>query len=146
MNTSTIIALTFAGGLALYFFNKSRSAGFLNFYLKNAELKFSGITPILTLGLAIQNPSNSSFTIKSVVGNLYSNSYLIGNVSAYGEKIVAPASEQIYPLEVRLSLIGVVSDLVKVFTGGGIAQQVEFDGAINVDNLTQPLDFKYTIG
>jgi LEA14-like dessication related protein len=102
--------------------------------------------PILTLGLAIQNPSNTPFRVKSIVGTLTSNGIPLANVSAYDDKVIAASSETVYPLKFRLSLIGIATDIVKIFTGGGIAQQIEFKGGVNVNNSLQELEFKYTIG
>lgn len=146
MSSTTILGLTAAGLLAFYFFNQSRTLGYLNYYIQGVDLGFTGITPVLRINLGIQNPSNDSFQVKSIVGNLYANNSLIGNVSAFGTLNIPAASSVVYPLYIRMSLMGVVSDIVKIFEGGGITQQIEFDGAVNVNNITAPLTFKYSIG
>jgi len=86
-----------------------------------------GITPIATFGLMIQNPSSQSFTIKSLAGNISANGFRIGSVSSFIPLTIRPNSQQIYLLNIRLSLIGVVSDIIAAFNGNGARQVVEFN-------------------
>ena len=153
MTTNTIVAITAIGFIGLYFFNKARTAGFLNYKINRVSISFSGITPVLRFDVGIDNPSGNSFTIKSMTGTLYGNNVELGTVTSYNTVVVTPNSASVYPLYIKLSILGVVdtavgiiSDIVATFNGNGRAQQVEFDGAANVDNLTVPINFKYTIG
>lgn len=145
-NTTKIIGFSLIGLIALYFFKLKRTIEGLNYYVAGVDLKFDNNTPVLRIDLGIQNPDENSFTIKSIVGNLYANGYPIGNVSSYNQALVPPAGNVIYSLYIRLSLINIVSDIVSIFTGGGIRQRIEFSGTVRIDNITAPLDFEYILG
>jgi len=133
--------------VALSAFSKAQAGGSLNFYPAAIQhIRFDGITPVATFGLAVQNPTGSRFVIKSLVGNLYANSILIGNVSSFLPFTVSPNSQAVYPLTVRLSLLGVVADIVKAFNGQGWKQSVEFKATANVDNWMIPIKINYQVG
>lgn len=146
MTTAQIALLTGAGFLAYKAFSKTQSAGTLNFYpasIKNIQM--DGVTPVLTLGLAIQNPSSQTYIIKAVVGSLYANNILIGNVSSYVPKQVIATGQTIYPLNIRLSLLGIVQDILQAFQGGGVQQRLELNAYANVDDFNIPIKLNYTI-
>jgi hypothetical protein len=146
MKRTKILLFSAIGIAAIWAWSQARAAGFLNTAAKSVSLAFDGLTPVLTLNLLIQNPSNSTFLVKAVSGNLYSKGELIGNVSNFTQITVGPASQVEYPLYIRLSLLGVVTDIVKLFSGGGLQQQIEFKGVVNANDTTFPIDFKYVIG
>ena len=141
-----IALLTGAGLVAYKAFSKTQSAATLNFYpasIKN--LQMDGVTPVLTLNLAIQNPSGQAYTVKAVVGSLYANGFLIGNVGSYTQKQVIPTGQTIYPLTIRLSLLGIVQDIVNAFSGNGAAQKVELNAYANVDDFNIPIKLLFNI-
>lgn len=146
--TATSIAFIAAGAYVAYksVIQPASAAGTLNFYPANAKsLRFDGLTPVITIGIAIQNPSNQTYTIKSLVGNIYANGYLIGNVSSFFQMAIKPTGETVYPITVRLSLIGIVQDIIAAFNGGGIQQEVELQANANVNNFIFPVKIKYHI-
>ena len=146
LTTAQIALLTGASFIAYKAFSKTQSAATLNFYpasIKN--LQKDGVTPVLTLNLAIQNPSSQAYTVKAVVGSLYANGFLIGNVGSYVQKQVAATAQTIYPLTIRLSLLGIVQDIVNAFNGGGAAQKVELNAYANVDDFNIPIKLTFNI-
>lgn len=146
LNILSKAALVTGAIIALTALNKAAASGTLNFYPANIKsIGFDGITPVATLGLAIQNPSTQSFTINSLVGNLTANGILIGNVSSFTPVTVNASSQQVYYLSVRLSLLGIVNDLIKAFNGGGVSQTIEFKAYANVNNYTIPLTITYKV-
>ena len=146
MNKPLVIGISLIALVGFYFYNQARTLGYLNYYVKTVDLSFDNNTPVLRLGLGIQNPSKQSFTVNAIVGNLYADGSLIGNVSAYGPIEIPPANEVLFPLNIRMSLTGIASDIVRIFSGGGVSKTVEFTGTVNVNNITSPIEFKYTIG
>lgn len=139
-------ALVTGAVLALTALNKVYASGTLNFYPASVkDISFDGITPVVTLGLAIQNPSGQSFTVSSIVGNVTANGTLIGNVSSFNPIYVKANSQQVYYLNVRLSLLGIVNDIIKAFNGGGIGQQFVFSAYVNANNFTIPLTITYKV-
>ena len=146
MTTAQIALLTGAGLVAYKAFSKTQSAGTLNFYPASVKnLQMDGVTPVLTLNLAIQNPSSQAYTVKAVVGSLYANGFLIGNVGSYTQKQVIATGQTIYPLIIRLSLLGIVQDIINAFSGNGAAQKVELNAYANVDDFNIPIKLLFNI-
>lgn len=142
-------AIIAAGGLLIAYnlFAKKKAAGYLNFYpAKVQNIGFDGTTPVATIGLAAQNPSNQRFTIRAITGNLTANGYVIGNVSIFTNQVIEPTSSSIIYLDIRLSLLSVVGDVIQAFQTGNFTQEIEFKGAVNVDGILQAIDIKYQVG
>lgn len=135
------------GGLLAYrAISQTTAGGRLNFYPGSLrEIGMDGITPVAVLGLVVQNPSDQSFTLKSFVGNVYANGYLIGNVSNFINTVIAPNQATIYNLQVRLSILGVVQDIIAAFNGTGITQYIELKSYANVNNFTIPVNITYKV-
>lgn len=147
MTNTQAVGLTAAGILLYTVFTKKAAAGTLNFYPASVKnIHFDGATPIMTVGLAAQNTSNQKFVIRSIAGDLYANSYLIGNVANFTTQTVFPNSQSIINLDIRLSLISLVNDIIRAFQMGNFSQVLKFEGYVNVDNYQVPLNIDYKIG
>jgi hypothetical protein len=128
-------------------FNKSAAAGTLNFYPESVrQIRFEGATPIMTVGLAVQNTSASKFVIKSIAGNLYANTYLVGNLSYFTPQAINPNSQSVILLDVRLGLLGIVQDIIRAFQFGNFQQDLIFKSFANVDNFQVPINITYKVG
>lgn len=146
LNKPTVIGIIILAGFGLAFYNQQRSAGFLEYVVKNVGLSFPGATPILNVEIGIQNPSNTSFVVSAIAGTLYANGEPLSNISSFAEVNIPAKTQAIYPLDFRLSLLGIVSDIVKIFSSGGIAQQLEFKGTVNANGAAFPINLKFQIG
>jgi len=146
LHTLAKTALAAGAIIALTAFSKAKAAGTLNFYPEGVRsITLDGITPIISLGLVIQNPSSSSFQVKSLVGNLSANGFIIGNVSTYQAVTVRANSQSVLVLNVRLSILGIVGDIIKAFNGEGVQQIMTFKAWANVDNYSAPITISYKI-
>lgn len=126
----------------------ARAAGTLSFYISSIDLSFSGITPVIRINLIVQNPSGTSFTIRSITGNLYSTMETrpIGSVSMFDTIVIAANSQSILPIYVRLNAMSVVSDLLTLIQrGSGNPQSIKLDGYVNANGIVHPLDLDYKI-
>jgi len=147
MKPITVIAFSAAGLIAYSLLRKSAALGTLNFFPAGVrDLSFDGVTPVITIGLAAQNTSNQNFTMNSIAGNVFANNYFVGNVSSF-EPLTIPANKQtIIPIKIRLSLIGIVNDIIRAFQTNNISQVLELESFANVDNLQVPINLKYKVG
>lgn len=147
MKTGQAIATGAAILIAYNLFSKQKAAGSLNFYPeKVSNIGFEGITPIATIGLAAQNPSNQRFTIRAITGNLSANGYLIGNISQFVQQPIQPTSSSVIYLNIRLSLISIVTDVIEAFQTNNFTQELIFNGYVNVDGILQAINIKYQVG
>lgn len=132
--------------VATTLFAQKRAAGYLQFFVQGVAVAFDGITPVLKVNLAIQNPSNQRFVIKSLVAELTANGSTIGNVSSFQTVNVAPNSQMILPILIRLSLLAVAMDIVNLIqTRSGVSQQIKLKGAVNANDMLIPLELDYKI-
>lgn len=128
-------------------FRKAQGLGKLNFFPASVKnFHFAGLTPVFTLGLGCQNTSNQSFTVHSIAGDVISNGYYVGTISAFYNQSILPNSQTILNVEVKLFLLGIANDLIQAFQTGNFQQEMKIDATANVDNLQIPLDLKYKVG
>ena len=141
-------ALLLLGGAALlYVLNQTRSIGNLNFYPDRiASMAFEGMSPVAYATVLVQNTSNVSIELNSLVGSLFMNDTLVGNVSNFTPLLIQDNSETILPLKIRLQLIGIVNDIIDGFQLGNFHQDLRFEGTVNANGVQVPLSFTYTIG
>lgn len=110
------------------------------------NLRFEGATPILTMGLAVQNTSNQSFTLQSLAGEIYVNSYLVGNISTFVPQNINPNSETVLYIDARMSLLGIVNDIITAISNHTFAQTIVLEANANIDNLQAPIKLNYKFG
>lgn len=138
-----IVALAIAYSLL----RKRIAAGTLNFYpVSVTDIHFEGITPIMTVGLRVQNTSNQEFILKSIAGNVYANNYEVGNISAFQPLPIPANSQTTILLSLRLSILGIVNDIIRAWETGNIHEDLEFDAYANVDGDQVPIRVKYSVG
>ena len=145
--------MLFLGGglLAWNLFARGQAAYSLNFLPgKIKTLTWDGVRPVIVVEMIVQNTSNHSFNILSIAGNVYTNqngkTILIGTVSDFVTKQIAPISENRLDISFRLQLQGVVADILNIFQTGLNPQTITLKAFANVDGLQIPLDYNYQLG
>jgi hypothetical protein len=144
MNKLTAVGIG-AGAILLYsLFTKQKALESLVFYPHSLkDIRFDGVTPVMTLGLAVQNTSNKKFTLNSIAGILYANNYIIGNISGFIPQVIPANSQTIIFIKARLSLIGIVSDVIRAIKNKTFSETLELESKANIDNLQVPVNLKY---
>lgn len=132
--------------VAIVAFSKQKAVGLLNFNISGFDARFDGFTPVITVKVLVQNPTNESFNVRAITGYLSANNNDIGNVSNFTAVTVPPAAQVIYPLDIRVSLFGVIADLWNAIKGSGFSQSIKFDGIANVDGVSVPVTITRQIG
>jgi hypothetical protein len=133
-------------GLGITALSRKKAIGLLNFFINKVGVKFEGFTPILRVDIGILNPSRESFTIKSIAGNIISNGYSLGTVSAFDTVEIKATSQAVYPVYIRVNAIGAGADVINMITHGvGNGVTVTFKGTVNASGITAPLDISYKI-
>lgn len=135
-----------AGLLALGVFAQKTASGFLNYFIRSVALSWDGATPLLRVMVAIQNPTNQKFTIRSIVGTLYINDHKAGNVSMFQTIVVNPNTQNELPVIVRLDPVAVVSDLLTLIERqSGNPQVLKLDAVINANGFVSNLAMTYKL-
>ena len=126
---------------------KATATGKLLFYPGSIEnIHFEGTTPVMRLGIVAQNTSNQALTFNSLAASLTANGTLIGNIGAFAPQAVMPNSQQIIYIDVRLSLIGIVNDIIRDVQYGNFSQDIVVSGFANVENYQVPLQMTFKAG
>lgn len=147
IKTTQALAVGAAALLAYSLFRKSAGLGNLVFFPDKVQrLTFDGLTPVIVVGIGVQNTSNQSFTLKSLAGNAYSNDFLVGNIGSFIPQDIPANSQRILQVTIRMALIGVVNDIVDAFRFGNFKQALELRMYANIDNLQVPINIKYQVG
>ena len=141
-------ALLLFGGIGLlWYLNTSRSAANLNYYPGNVTgMSFSGISPVATVELIVQNTSNVDFTINSISGNAYTDSTLIGNVSDFSPQVIPANSQRAIPLTITLFSIGIIDQIISAFQNGFTQKKIDITGTVNANGFQVPLQLSYNVG
>ena len=141
------LILIAAGVTAWYLIQQKKAVDLLQYFTSSVSARFDGVTPILILKIGVENVTNQSFTIESFVGTLSSNGQLIGNVTSFIPLKIMPTSVNYYTVEVRMSLLGITTDIINsIFGQGGLQQKVVLAGHVNANGIVMPVTLNYTIG
>ena len=105
-------------GLAAFigyqFINKANAAKRLNYFVQKVSLRFSGLTPIIDIVVGIQNPTNSTIKVGSILGELYINDNFVGTVSGFQLTSIKGLATTYFPISARLSTGGLVSEILSI--------------------------------
>lgn len=136
-----------AGIIALSAFTLKTASGFLNYFIRSVQVAWDGSTPLLRVMVAIQNPTNQKFTIRSIVGSLLINEQKAGNVSMFQTIVINPNTQNELPVIVRLDPVAVVSNLLElVERNSGNPQVIKLDAIVNANNIVSDLTMTYKVG
>lgn len=148
MTTAKATVLVGGAALLLLAFKKAYSATALNFYPSQIlSADFVNGVPIVRVRVAVQNPTDSSFYMKSFVANLYANDSLVGTTYTYFGKSIAPLSTSYIDISLRLSLIGIATDLYQAIVNHtGFSQQIKMVAHTLIDSILVPVTLDYKLG
>lgn len=136
-----------AGLLALGAFATKTASGFLNYFIRSVQVAWDGNQPLLRALVAIQNPTNQKFTIRSIVGTLYINGQKAGNVSMFQTIVINPNTQNELPVIIRLDPVAVVSNLLTlVENNSGNPQVIKLDAVVNANGFVSNLAMTYKVG
>lgn len=147
MKTSKGIFLGAAAFIAYSLLRKTQAAGNLFYFPdKVYSFRFDNLTPVMVIGLRVQNTSNQYFNLHSFAANVTSNGYVVGNAYSFTPQRISPNSESIVLITLRLFTISIVNELYRAFDTKNFTQEITVDGQMNVDNLQVPVKLNYKIG
>jgi hypothetical protein len=130
------------GGAAIfYILKKSTLINRVEFYLNRVKVGGSLFRPTLDIEMLIQNPTNVSAELKSIVGEVYVNGSYVARFSKFGSQKIEPNSQAIFQIQAVPSLVGSFTAIKELLTqpkGSGV--EVKTTGTANVDKIVIPFD------
>ena len=143
MNPLLTITLIGAGVILLSRLGTAGAADRLKFVFQKISAEFKDALSIqINVDIAIQNPTSTSFIIKSFAGDLFVNDYYIGNVSNFTATQITGNTQTTYRVAIQVSTLSLPAPVISIlqnFTG----LTAKLDGTINVDDLGVPLTLEY---
>lgn len=128
------------GAAALYFLSRYKFSQKANFLLRSVRVGGTLFSPVLSIDMAVQNPTNSKITFKSITGGLSINDTFIANVSSFGDQVILPNYETILKLQARPSAIGVFNSIRNLIDNRSGNIKASFIGSANLDGITYPVN------
>lgn len=141
MKTQNILLVGLAALIGFRLFGMGRAAQSLSYFVDRVSVGLEGLQPVLNIGLGVQNPSNASINVNSVVGQISVAGKQIANISSFVATDIAANAETVFPLKARLDLGGIVSSGLDLLKG----QTIDFVGNINAAGLLVPVSFSQKV-
>lgn len=133
------------GAWVLQKLSKAGSASTLNFVLSGISVSW-GWQPTIHFNVKIQNPSNQSFNVLSLVGSADLNGQYLANVSSFKQVTIAPHAETAYTVDATVSLTDAISQLISIINGSSQLQAaITIKGNVNLDQDIYPLNLTYKV-
>ena len=129
-----------AGAAALYFISRYSFSKKATFFFKGLQPAGTLFSPKLIIFIGVQNPTNSTVTVKSITGSVNVNGKFLSSFSYFGDQVISPNAESILQITARPSAIGIfnsIKQLLNTPTGNNL---VELTGTANVEGVTYPLN------
>jgi LEA14-like dessication related protein len=135
--------LLWIGGalVALYLIGRTRLA-------TNVKVLFRGLSfggglrkPSISLRFGVQNPTDQTATVRSIVGQVDANGRTVADVSGFQALQVGPNTESILTVQAQPAAVGIVqtvAEFLRQKERGPV--RVTFTGTANVDGVNLPIN------
>lgn len=135
-NTGTVLLLI-GGGIALWYYAGLARAGEL-MQVVFKTVTFNNLTS-LNIILGIQNVSNTTININSLVGTVTMNGSTIGSISSFTPTSVPGNSEQQLSVQFDLSVLGLPGIISNIINNPSQQYTFAITGNANVNGLPVPI-------
>jgi hypothetical protein len=146
MKTGNLVLLGVGVLAVFYLANLGVAGNVLQYYISTVD--FRNITTG-TIGLVVQNPSDSNITLNSMAGTISANGTTIGNISNFQGGVQIPANQQVqvtitFALSLTALLGGLYSALTQPAGNAPIAFVIAGDANINA-GIIVPFNIAQTV-
>lgn len=127
--------------VALYLIGRTRLA-------TNVKVLFRGLSfggglrkPSISLRFGVQNPTDQTATVRSIVGQVDANGRTVADVSGFQALQVGPNTESILTVQAQPATVGIVqtvAEFLRQKERGPV--RVTFTGTANVDGVNLPIN------
>lgn len=145
------IGIAAIGVLVVNALLKAKAATRINILPRSInDISFKGLTPYMKLIVEVQNTSNQQFVLYSLTGSVTATvngtRYVVGYVYTFTPTTIAPNSQTLVAIEIRLSALQIINSLINIFTGGFGQSIINLDGYANIDKYQIPLNLDFQLG
>lgn len=132
--------------VALYLLGRARLAKNVKVIFRG--LSFSGglVRPAINLRFGIQNPTDQTAEVRSIVGTVEANGRTIADVNTFVAVKLGPNTETIIPIKADPAALGIASTVWQYLQSSQREKlSVKFSGTANVDGVNFPINTSATI-
>ena len=118
---------------------------------KRIKIVFRGVSlsggdllrPRVNLSLGVQNPTNVTTSINSIVGTVSVNGKPLADVSDFKKYTIGPNSETKINVQVEVKTGAIIGQLLRLIGGKEKGVTVNFTGTVNAENVSIPVNTNY---
>lgn len=130
--------LLIGGAIALWALSKAHTGQHLQFLPLGASWDGGA----LQIQVGVQNPTDDSLQYNSFAAQVKANGTVIGNLSGFTPKLIAPNQQTAIPVTFTPNIFGAVAAIFdQVTSGGGVTISVQ--GTANVNSISLPVDLTF---
>ncbi len=140
--------LFYIGGaiIALFLLGRARLAKNIKVIFRGVSFTGGIVKPAINLRFGIQNPTDQTAEIRSIVGTVTANGKTIADINTFVSVKLAANSEAIIPIEAQPAALGIASTLWQYLQSKQREKlQIMFTGTANVDGVNFPIETSATI-
>ncbi len=131
--------LLIGGAVALWALSKANTGQHLQFLPVGASWDGGA----LQIQVGVQNPTNDSLQYNSLAAQVTANGTIIGNLSGFVPKLIAPNQQTTIPVNFTPNILGALSTIFNQVTQGGGGIMIGINGAANVNGITLPVSLTF---
>jgi len=133
------------GAIGFYFYRRAATTQNIKPVLRKITFGGTLIQPKIFVTLGIQNPTEDTPTINSVVGEILANGKLIANVNNFTKIKIGANSETAYSITAEPQSIGIITEILRMIKDKSLKQKFTFNGTINIGGNSFPINFDYSV-
>lgn len=146
VNPFVTAVVVFAGLFIVSRFVAGKAVSRFTFAFTSIDIAYMGMVPILTVGIAVKNPTNTTVHINRIAGDIYVNGEYIAQVSNLKGASIAALGETLYKIDVELMVNAIVRELMDVLRGAlSKPIYIRFDGTAVIEDIGIPIDVTHKL-
>ena len=127
--------------VALYILGRARLANNVKIVFRGLSFAGGLVRPSLNLRFGIQNPTDQTAEIRSIVGTVQANGKTVADVNTFIAVKLAPNSEAIIPVKAEPAAFGIASTVWQYLQSTQREKlNIKFSGTANVDGVNFPIE------
>jgi len=146
MRKNVLIFGGIAAVVAFYLFTKANAGK--KVAISFQSLKFGGdlLSPKIIISLLLQNPTNQSFNINSIVGSVFLNDKFVGEINTFKKVVLTGNATGVIDVNLKLGLLQSFTTVKNIIKNKGLKTVVaRVQGNANVDGLVLPFNENISI-
>jgi len=141
MRKNVLIFGGIAAVIGFYLFTKANAGKKVAISFQSIKFGGSLINPKIIISLLLQNPTNQSFNINSIVGSVFLNDKFVGEINTFKKVVLTGNATGVIDVNLKLGLLQSFTTVKNIIKNKGLKTVVaRVQGNANVDGLVLPFN------